>query len=76
LRPSVECSAVSVDFFDLGVMVALRFFQRGFGPCDCLLAPLALLLPRGLFLPALAIAPLPFSSNARAASRAAFSSTF
>jgi hypothetical protein len=61
LRPSVECSAVSFDFFDLGFMVTLRFFKRCFGLCDCLLAPLAFLLPRDLFLPALAIAPLPFS---------------
>src|SRR5918995_4807135 len=61
LRPSVECGAVSFDFFDLGFMVTLRFFKRCFGLCDRLLAPLAFLLPRGLFLPALAIAPLPFS---------------
>jgi hypothetical protein len=61
LRPSVECSAVSFDFFDLGFMLTLRFFKRCFGLCDRLLAPLAFLLPRGLFLPALAIAPLPFS---------------
>src|ERR687891_560154 len=61
LRPSVECGAVSFDFFELGFMVTLRFFKRCFGLCDCLLAPLAFLLPRALFLPALAIAPLPFS---------------
>jgi hypothetical protein len=42
-------------------MVTLRFFKRGFGLGDCLLAPLAFLLSRGLFLPALAIASLPFS---------------
>src|SRR5918994_1285366 len=63
LRPSVECGAVSFDFFDLGFMVTLRFFERCFGLCDCLRAPLAFLLPRGLFLPALAIAPLPLSSS-------------
>jgi hypothetical protein len=51
LRSSVECSAVSFDFFDLGFMVTLRFLKRCFGLCDCLLAPLAFLLPRGLFLP-------------------------
>src|ERR687897_531868 len=61
LRPSVECGAVSFDFFDLGFMLTLRFFKRCFGRCDCLLAPLAFPLPRGLFLAALAIAPLPFS---------------
>jgi hypothetical protein len=61
LRPSVECSAVSFDFFDLDFMVTLGFFKRCFGLCDGLLAPLAFLLPRGLFLPALAIAPLLFS---------------
>jgi hypothetical protein len=60
LRPSVECGALSFDFFDLGFMLTLRSFKRGFGLCDCLLAPLAFLLPRGLFLPALAVAPLPF----------------
>jgi hypothetical protein len=42
-------------------MGTLRFFKRCFGLGDRLLAPLALLLPRGLLLPALAIAPLPFS---------------
>jgi hypothetical protein len=51
LRPFIEGSSFLFDLFDFLFVFLLRAFERPFGRCNCLLAPLPPLLPTGFFLP-------------------------
>lgn len=65
LRPFFDCGALGFDGGCPLFMLRFAFFERCLRLGDCLLSPLALLLPGGLFLPALAVTPplLPLESQ-------------